>query len=189
MKEFADRLKIIQRSRRMSQAQLAKILGIAPGTLSGYMNDKNNPQITDVARFAQVLGVTIGWLCGEDKPNISDIFNNGDANYSDVLEITDKLVGSRYLGFNVGVEVKERQDLDGYSEGYEEVVFTTQNPVLLDYYKVYGTMAELIGNNRIAPEMGYGLLRNKRMSLSDKKLNGEVEYIEDDDDTLPWERM
>lgn len=186
MKEFADRLKIIQRGRRMSQAQLAKTLGIAPGTLSGYMNDKNNPQITDVARFAQVLGVTIGWLCGEDKPNISDLLNNGDANYADVLEITDKLVGSRYLGFNVGVEVQERHNLDGYSEEYEEVVFTTQNSVLLEYYKVYTTMNRLVDNSGITPAMRFDLLHSKRLSLSNKKLNGEV-FVEVDDDELPWD--
>ena len=186
MKEFADRLKIIQRSRRMSQAQLAKTLGIAPGTLSGYMNDKNNPQITDVARFAQVLGVTIGWLCGEDKPNISDILNNGDANYADVLEITNKLVTSQYLGFKVAVKPKKKPGVGGVPEFSEEVTFTTENPVLLDYYKVYGTMTELIGNNGITPEMGYDLLQTKRMSLSNKRLNGEV-FVEVDDDELPWD--
>lgn len=188
MKEFADRLKIIQRSRRMSQAQLAKTLGIAPGTLSGYMNDKNNPQITDVAKFAKILGVTIGWLCGEDKPNVADIFSNGNSSYGEVIEVTDKLIQSLYLGFHVNIEVKERHDTDGYSEDYEEVVFYTQNSVLLDYYKVYRTMTELIGNDGITPEMGYDLLHSKRMSLSDKKLNGEVECIEDDD-TLPWKEM
>ena len=179
MKEFADRLKMIQRSKRMSQAQLAKTLGISPGTLSGYLNDKNNPQINDVARFAQVLGVTVGWLCGEDKPNITDMFNNGNSNYGDILEVTDRLIKSQYLGFHIAIE----GDCP-----FEEVVFTTQNKVLLDYYKVYTTMNKLVNTSGITPDMQSDLLYSKRKSLSDKKLNGEtIEFVEIDDNELPWD--
>lgn len=186
MKEFANRLRFIQRDRQMSQAQLAKTLGIAPGTLSGYLNDKNNPQITDVAKFAQKLGVTIGWLCGEDLPNIADILNNGESHYDDVLEITNKLLLSRYLGFQVRIDTEDAQDQDGFPTPYEEVIFSTANPVLLDYYKVYTTMQKLMRNSGITSVMASDLLYTKRMSLSGKKLNGEVEFAEVDDDELPF---
>ncbi len=67
MKSFSDRLRQVQRERNMTQAEFAEFLGIAPGTVSSYLNDKKNPQIDTVAEMAEKLGVTVGWLCGDEE--------------------------------------------------------------------------------------------------------------------------
>lgn len=66
MKVFAERLRKLQKDRDMTQVDFAKLLDIAPGTLANYMNDRKNPQIDTVASIAEKLGVTVGWLCGDD---------------------------------------------------------------------------------------------------------------------------
>lgn len=67
MKIFAERLRQIQKEKGMTQAGLAQLLGIKSGTLANYLNDRKNPQIDTVAEMAKKLGVTVGWLCGDEE--------------------------------------------------------------------------------------------------------------------------
>ena len=67
MKIFAERLRQIQKEKGMTQAGLAQLLGIKSGTLANYLNDRKNPQIDTVAEMANKLGVTVGWLCGDEE--------------------------------------------------------------------------------------------------------------------------
>ena len=117
MKEFAQRLRMIQFQRNLSQAQLAKELDIAPNTLSAYINDRNNPQIHDVARFAKKLGVSIGWLCGEGGAE-------KDLSYKAVIPLLTELV--RCGAFSVSVE-------DLYYEGIEQHMLTDAQRRQMEY--------------------------------------------------------
>ena len=88
MATFADRLRALQKDRHLTKAEFAKTLGIALGTLNGYLSGGKNPKIDTVADIAHKMGVSIGWLCGEDdikKPRtmfdvslLVDVFSDVD---------------------------------------------------------------------------------------------------------------
>lgn len=97
MKAFADRLRQIQKERDLTQVQLANILKITPSTLSSYINDRKNPQLDSVAKFAKELGVTVGWLCGDD------VEAKRPETYVEVIKAIDWLLSLNRTFFRVGI--------------------------------------------------------------------------------------
>ena len=88
MQVLADRLKEIQAQRKCTQKELAEICGITPVTMSAYMKGDKAPAITIVLQMAHNLGVSVGWLCGEE------VKQDTPKTYGDVLkqlvDIADK---------------------------------------------------------------------------------------------------
>lgn len=67
MKNFAERLKEIQRQKGMTQREMADFLELSPTTMSAYMRDAKTPALDVAYAIAQKLNVPIGWLCGESE--------------------------------------------------------------------------------------------------------------------------
>lgn len=65
---FAVRMKEARVKMDMSQAELSRLTGIAPATLSSYEKGKN-PPIDKAAAIAKYLNVSLDWLCGNDSEN------------------------------------------------------------------------------------------------------------------------
>lgn len=62
---FAMRMKEARLKNEISQAELSRITGIAPATLSSYEKGKN-PTIDKALNIANALGVSLDWICGND---------------------------------------------------------------------------------------------------------------------------
>ena len=62
--EFAGRLARLRKSRRLTQAQLAKAVGVSQGLISFYERSTKEPVASIVARLAQALGVSTDDLLG-----------------------------------------------------------------------------------------------------------------------------
>ncbi len=70
---FADRLKVARTRENMSQADLAKAVGVATGTISVYENPSGGryPAFDKAVAIADTLGVSIDQLCGRgDKTSV-----------------------------------------------------------------------------------------------------------------------
>lgn len=78
---FADRMKEARTRRNMSQAELSRVTGIAPATLSSYEKGKN-PPIDKAASIAKSLCVSLDWLCGND-PEKNE---TGKLPFSDIIK-------------------------------------------------------------------------------------------------------
>lgn len=63
---FAKRLKEKRRELDLTQSQVAKMSGVAQSQISGFEKEKSPPSLADAAAIAQVLGVSLDWLCGID---------------------------------------------------------------------------------------------------------------------------
>ncbi len=63
---FANRLKEARSRKNMSQAELAKAIGVATGTISVYENPNGNrcPAFDKTVAIAETLEISIDWLCG-----------------------------------------------------------------------------------------------------------------------------
>ncbi len=127
MKIFAKRLRQLQKDRGMKQAEFADFLDIAPGTLANYLNDRKNPQIDTVASIADKLGVTVGWLCGDDtEPRRPET-------YAEVVKTIDWLssLGTErapWGGFSV------ERVMDRSSTSYPAVILQFNSRKLFEYY-------------------------------------------------------
>ncbi len=66
---FAERLKEARTKKNMSQAELAKAIGVSTGTVSVYENPNGAryPAFDKTVAIAETLGVSIDWLCGRDE--------------------------------------------------------------------------------------------------------------------------
>lgn len=64
---FAERLKSARAEKGVSQNELAKTIGVAPGTVSTYENPNGGnryPAFEKAVAIAECLGVSLDWLCG-----------------------------------------------------------------------------------------------------------------------------
>lgn len=100
-----SRLKELRKSRNLTQAELAKILGIVQPTLSGWENDKFQIDDDIKTKIADYFGVTVDYLLGrEDITKLS--------NYLGPVIETKKIpiIGTVKCGPN-GLAF---EDIDGY---------------------------------------------------------------------------
>lgn len=64
---FAERLKSARAKKGISQSDLAKAIGVAPGTISTYENPNGGnryPAFEKAVAIAECLEVSLDWLCG-----------------------------------------------------------------------------------------------------------------------------
>lgn len=76
-KIFAERLKSARTKRHMSQAELAKAVGVSAATISSYETPSGAkvPALDKAAAIASELDISLDWLCGKEcagKVKITD---------------------------------------------------------------------------------------------------------------------
>lgn len=59
---LGSRLRISREKKRLTQIEVAKILGISNGTLSGYERDYRDPDTETLSKLAQLYDVSLDWL-------------------------------------------------------------------------------------------------------------------------------
>ncbi len=68
--EFSKRLKQIRETRKMTQDELASLLGTSKQVISRYETAQRTPKITTVYEYAQKLGVSLEELTGYDATSL-----------------------------------------------------------------------------------------------------------------------
>ena len=63
--DFGKYLRALRVERRMSQEELAKLLGTTKQVISHYETGQRSPKITVVSQYAKILGISLEELCGE----------------------------------------------------------------------------------------------------------------------------
>lgn len=66
---FGDRLKMLRKERKISQAELARISGLSQSAISAFEMGINEPTSVSVQQLAKSFGMTPGELLGEGKQN------------------------------------------------------------------------------------------------------------------------
>lgn len=91
---FGDRLAGARELAGMSQAELAKRLGIKKKTLNGWENDHAEPRANHLSMMAGLLNVSLLWLLSGEGDGPSDPAESGEL--SD--DVTDLLAEVRDIG-------------------------------------------------------------------------------------------
>lgn len=138
---FANRLKAARTQKNMSQADLAKAVGVATGTISVYENPSGGryPALDKTIAIAETLEVSVDWLCGRE--NKSAVEQGGLALLKELLAIIEKLdlsvdTASRsgFVSTFIGVPASNTE-LIGFFKEYKKIEPILQDNTIDDYLK------------------------------------------------------
>lgn len=116
MMKFAEKLKKLRIDRGMSQADLAKKIGVTPQTISAYEMGGGakgkNPTLEKVIDIADVFGVSIDDLCGRKCME-----SHREKNLGDIARLLCEMRGWRTVTFS---EVTVRRDAEDGVREYDD---------------------------------------------------------------------
>lgn len=72
MTSIGDRIRTLRQTRKHSQAELARLLGINQATIAGYESDRYQPSVTTLIDIANIYGVSVDYLVGVVQDDIDD---------------------------------------------------------------------------------------------------------------------
>lgn len=116
MKTLGSRLREARDRKRYTQIEVAKIIGISNGTLSGYERDYRDPDTPTLKRLAELYEVSIDWLMNgveKQKPDHLAGLEKYDllTNANELSEILRELNEERLKELtNYAKYLKERSD-------------------------------------------------------------------------------
>lgn len=93
MLDFSQRLKQLRRDRHLTQAQVAKRIGVTAAMVSSYETDIRLPSYEVMVRLADLFGVTVDYLlCRQDRRflDISDLSEEEAALVCGMVELLRK---------------------------------------------------------------------------------------------------
>ncbi len=207
---FAKRLKEAREKCNLKQKILASKVGVTAQTISAYEKAETggngkNPTLENAVAIANVLDVSLDWLCGRDIPRekaeskktLGDIARN--------LVSLEKSIAGIYLNESTRIERETVYDEDSgypYQEDvqkvYPSIVFT--NEKLIRFLQEWEKIKTLHDSNIIDDEL-YNLWIDKHLSILDdipamldpldtSKIyfsnSDECKEIDDEDDELPF---
>lgn len=73
MVDFSQRLKRVRIDRHMTQAQVAKKIGVTASMVSSYETDIRLPSFDVMIRIADLFGVSVDYLLGRDNKRLVDL--------------------------------------------------------------------------------------------------------------------
>lgn len=85
---FKDQLKQLQQERGLNKSALAEVLGVSPGSVTGYLTGKVTPPYRQQQRFAQALGLDTDYF----KPDVAEAIQI-DGGYRLKTEVAAALMG------------------------------------------------------------------------------------------------
>jgi len=72
--KFGDKVKDLRTQKKMTQAELAKVVGISPRTIFAYENEENYPRRREIYKnLAEFFGVELNYLLTEDEEFITEV--------------------------------------------------------------------------------------------------------------------
>lgn len=99
--KFSERLRELRKSKGYTQEALAKTIGITPGAIGLYEQDRREPDNNTIITLAEVFGVSVDYLLGLDETPTSISHYNGQDNditfddftfamYEETKDLTDE---------------------------------------------------------------------------------------------------
>lgn len=108
MELLADRIRSARKSKNWTQAYLAQKAKLSVATISAYENSdagkKANPSLENIIKIAQVLEVSIDWLCG---------LTNHDAAFNQNTEISNEQILFATAVLVDNAEFSQQEDYHG----------------------------------------------------------------------------
>ena len=75
-------LKELKKTKKISQAQIAHLIGISPSGLTDWLKGRGSPSPEKITKIAEVLGVQVSDLIDEPQPSETTTLTNSTFNNS-----------------------------------------------------------------------------------------------------------
>lgn len=155
---FAERLKSARTDNGISQNELAKAIGVAPGTISTYENPNGGnryPAFDKAVAIAEHLGVSLDWLCG---------LSVQESNERTTVILLDELM-STITAFGLCVDIKNNI----YGENCAEL--NSENPNFIDFIIEFKKILPILEDDKMPDYLKNGL----RTTLLEKYKGFKIE--------------
>ena len=115
---FSERLKKARTDKKLKQSELAELVGVSVATVSSYERSEfpKTPSLETAYQIARCLGVSLDWLCGEEKEEL-------DYTYFDVQTYLKALV----------VVLSEMSSSVNYERRVDRQIITIDNKALGEF--------------------------------------------------------
>ena len=101
------RLKELRKQNKLTQQQLAEMLGVTQAALSGWENEKFGIDNGSLLKFAKIFDVSIDYLLGRDEEQLPELNNKDQKEIQKILDETkEQLLSQDGLMFD-GVPATE----------------------------------------------------------------------------------
>mgnify|MGYP005800109669 FL=1 len=91
MVDFSQRLKKLRVDKHLTQAQVAKRVGVTASMVSSYETDIRLPSYDVMMRLADLFGVSVDYLLGREEKRLLDISELSDAEAAVVCDMVNVL--------------------------------------------------------------------------------------------------
>lgn len=165
---FGKNLKQALQDKNMKQSELAAAVSTSEANISNYARGNAFPQIDVLSEIANVLGVSLDWLCGVE----SESGQNTCKTLGDIARVITCMLTWGTVEFSEITIVEERFVGDPYEGGHREEIEETYPAILFKsgemrkFISDLLTMQKLLGNQTIDSEF-YLRWRNDRIRRLD----------------------
>ena len=107
MKYFGQKLQIIRKQCKLTQAELANKAGISTSTIGMYEQNRRKPNFKILKKICDILSIHIDYLLNEsNNNNINDIYTMS-YNFINVLNNSNLKIGDKILDKTTTKKVKK----------------------------------------------------------------------------------
>lgn len=93
IKLLSERLHDLRIGKRLSQRQVATLIGVNPSTISTYESATRLPSYSSLIRLAKVYGVSVDYLLGIEEKHSADLLNRLSGEEREIVtEIAEVLI-------------------------------------------------------------------------------------------------
>ena len=127
---FKDRLKEARLSKKLTQEQVAKQIGVAKSTFTGYEKGNSEPNMLNISKIMEVLSVDANFLFQDEVKKTAQIFANIEE--KEILEKYRALDahGKEMVDFTLSKEWERSIELSEQATTDEEDVIEIQPHLL-----------------------------------------------------------
>lgn len=127
---FKDRLKEARLSKKLTQEQVAKQIGVAKSTFTGYEKGNSEPNMLNISKIMEVLNVDANFLFQDEVKKTAQIFANIEE--KEILEKYRALDahGKEMVDFTLSKEWERSIELSEQATTDEEDVIEIQPHLL-----------------------------------------------------------
>lgn len=106
---FAEKLKFLRKDNKMTQTELAEILGVSLRTMQNYESGKSYPKQTHLyAKMSEIFGVTTDYLLSDEDMYIIDAEERGGRRARKDVQALITELGGLFAGGELSEEDKEK---------------------------------------------------------------------------------
>ena len=106
--KFAEKLRQLRKERKMTQAELAKAIGVSPRTIQNYEIAEAYPKKRDIyAKLAELFEVDINYLLTENEEFVTEAREEyGSRGAKDAIKLINQ-VSALFVGGDVDEDTKD----------------------------------------------------------------------------------